>query len=70
MAITIKNSGLEAYLNQYYGPQGGFGRLSQMIDMKWPIMQIAKEFGVDRRTAGKWVKQVKQGMGVEDGSQN
>ena len=55
MAKTIKAMGLEGYLNDVYAKEGGFGRLLQLLELKWPKEAIAQEFKVDRWTIYKWM---------------
>ena len=47
MAVTIKDLGVEAYLNKKVG-DGAYTKFKRMQNEQWPKAQIAKELGISR----------------------
>lgn len=58
---SLAELGIKAYLDQKYLAQGGYSRLVKVYELGWPVIQIAKEFGVRRQTVHVWLKLLKEG---------
>lgn len=61
MAVSLKDLGIEAYMNQKHEAQGGYARFVKLVkELQWPKSQVAQEFGITRPWLNKLIAQFEQ----------